>query len=169
MFRFLAIHPFQDGNGRLGRGLFLLALLQSPDNAIASIARLISIDRHIERHKAEYYAVLNMSSNGKFLTNPSDYKIEYFLDFMIKVTIEALDDISYYIKKFEAINNLSESAEQVLKCFKDYPEIRLSTQIIMNETGLARRTIVNSLNVLLGNKLIQKYGRGAGVRYQLMF
>src|SRR3989338_3357696 len=32
VFRFLAIHPFQDGNGRLGRVLFHLGMLQSPDD-----------------------------------------------------------------------------------------------------------------------------------------
>ena len=35
VFRFLAIHPFYDGNGRLGRALFILALLQSVDKYLA--------------------------------------------------------------------------------------------------------------------------------------
>lgn len=45
-YRFLAIHPFQDGNGRLGRGLFLLVLLQSPEITISNVAPyLASIDK----------------------------------------------------------------------------------------------------------------------------
>jgi len=49
VFRFLAIHPFQDGNGRLGRGLMLLSLLQSPQPMLSKLARYLSIDRQIEK------------------------------------------------------------------------------------------------------------------------
>ena len=92
-FRFLAIHPFQDGNGRLGRGLFLLSLLQSPNKAVADLAPYLALDRQIEKHKEEYYTVLNKCSDGKFLTNPSKYNTEHFLHFMVKVFEESLDDI----------------------------------------------------------------------------
>ena len=84
-YRFLAIHPFQDGNGRLGRGLFLLGLLQSGNQALATMARYLAIDRQIEKHKEEYYFVLNACSNGRFSENPGDYKMEYFLNFIIKI------------------------------------------------------------------------------------
>ena len=56
VFRFLAIHPFQDGNGRLGRALFLLALMQGDDPEFSGVIRFISIDRQIERHRPLYYA-----------------------------------------------------------------------------------------------------------------
>jgi len=80
VFRFLAIHPFQDGNGRLGRVLFSLVLLQSNDKGLKSTTPYISIDRQIEKHKEEYYLVLRKCSGGKFLNNPSKYKYEYFLN-----------------------------------------------------------------------------------------
>jgi Fic family protein len=47
VFRFLAIHPFHDGNGRLGRGLFLLALLHSDNHHLQGITPFIAIDRQI--------------------------------------------------------------------------------------------------------------------------
>ncbi|MBA8667917.1 Fic family protein [Holosporaceae bacterium 'Namur'] len=169
VFRFLAIHPFQDGNGRLGRGLFLLALLQSPDELISYVAPYLAIDRHIEQHKIEYYMVLNRCSNGVYSNDPRDYKIEYFLIFMIKVLEESLNDISFYRNKYLSINTLSDAAIKVLNCFKENPELRLSTKLILSETELPRRTIVNALNTLLSEKLIQKYGKGASIKYQLTF
>lgn len=169
VYRFLAIHPFQDGNGRLGRGLFILGMLQSNDVSLTTIAPLISIDRQIEKHKEEYYFVLNSCSNGKYSEDSSKYKIEYFLRFMLKMIEKSILDVEVYRKKYKATLNLAPSAIEILNCFKEYPELRLTTKIIINYTNLPRRTIVHNLNILIDNQLIQRYGQGAGVRYQLTF
>lgn len=169
VFRFLAIHPFQDGNGRLGRGLFLLALQQSPDSKLAKIAPMIALDRQIEQHRQEYYQVLQKCSGGKFHPDPREFKIEYFLQFMLKVFRLSLKDIDHYREKFQAVIDLSESATRVYDCFRDYPEKRLATQDLLRFTAMPRRTIVHALNHLLKTSLIQRRGKGAGVRYQLLF
>ena len=169
VFRFLAIHPFQDGNGRLGRGMFLLALLQSPDTLISSIAPYLAIDRHIEKHKADYYLVLQQCSNGLFNPDPSEYKIENFVRYMVRILEDSLDDIEIFLKNLSAVNMLSPSATQVLVCFKEYPELRLTTQKICEELTMPRRTVINALNSLLASGVIQKYGQGPGTRYQLVF
>ena len=168
-FRFLAIHPFQDGNGRLGRGLFLLSLLQSPNRAVADLAPYLALDRQIEKHKEEYYTVLNKCSDGKFLTNPSRYHTEHFLHFMVKIFEESLDDIELYRNRFIAFTKLSPSGHKIMDCFKDQPEVRLQTKKVCEATKLPRRTVVNRLSQLVKNGFIQKYGQGAGVRYQLVF
>ncbi|MBI5448278.1 MAG: Fic family protein [Gammaproteobacteria bacterium] len=168
-YRFLAIHPFQDGNGRLGRGLFLLALLQSPEEIISTVTPYLAIDRQIERRKAEYYVVLNRCSEGVYRHDPTHYHIEYFLQFMVKVLRASLDDIDIYKKRFEACQRLSESAHIILACFKDHPEVRLSIQQLVDITHLPRRTIGHGLSTLTKENLIQKYGQKAGVRYQLTF
>jgi Fic family protein len=169
VFRFLAIHPFQDGNGRLGRGLMLLSILQSSQPILSNIARYLSIDRQIEKHKEEYYFVLNRCSNGKFSQNPSEYKIGYFLRFMFKIIAEAVADIEIYQNKYRKEQTLSPSATRVLSCFRDNPETRLTTKLIIEMTDLPRRTVGNALSDLLQSGLIQKYGQGAGVRYQITF
>jgi Fic family protein len=168
-YRFLAIHPFQDGNGRVSRGLFLLNLLQAKNKALSTVARYLAIDRQIEKHKEEYYFVLNSCSKGKYSQNPADYKMEYFLTFMLKMVEQSLLDIEIYRKKFANVQKLSPSALQVLDCFKEFPEIKLSTKKICETTNLPRRTTVNSLNTLLQYSLIQRYGQGAGTKYQLTF
>lgn len=169
VYRFLAIHPFQDGNGRLGRGLFLLTMLQSPSTIISEVSPYLAIDRHIERKRAEYYYVLNRCSNGKYKRDEKKYKIEYFLQFMIKVLHDSLKDIEIYKKRFDAYQLLSESTRNVFACFKEHPEIRLSRQELVEMTELPERTVTRSLGILSKEKFIQKYGQGAGVRYQLLF
>lgn len=169
VFRFLAIHPFQDGNGRVGRGLFLMSLLQSPHKIISSVAPYLAIDRQIEKHKAEYYSVLNKCSNGVFQIDPRKYHVEYFLSFMIKMLEKSLADVEHYRLRHQKVNELSESGVRVLDCFKEFPEVRLTTKDIVNETHIPRRTVVNALNTLLDANLIQRYGKGSGVRYQLLF
>ncbi len=169
VFRFLAIHPFQDGNGRVGRALFLLALLQSRSAHLPELARYLAIDRQIERHKDEYYTVLNRCSGGKFMANLTRYRIDYFLHYMIKVLEESLADIGGYRNRFQAILDLSPAARRVYQCFGELPEKRISANEVCRETRLPRRTAVHSLSALTRSGLLQKFGKGRGVRYRLIF
>jgi Fic family protein len=169
VFRFLAIHPFQDGNGRLGRGLFLLGLLQSSNIAIKTVVSLLAIDRQIEKRKEEYYFTLNRCSKGMYAQDAKEYHIEYFCAFMVKVLTASLADIEHYRQKYRVKKSLSESSSRVLDCFNEHPEIKLSNRQIVEMTKLPRRTVANALKQLKDNHLIQSYGDGAGSRYQLTF
>lgn len=169
VYRFLAIHPFQDGNGRMGRGLLLLGLLNSNSETISYVARYLPIDRFIEKYKDEYYFVLNKCSNGKYEDDSTNYNIGFFLKFMLKVLEESLDNIIFSREKYRAEISLSKSAVEVLKCFQEYPEIRLNTSTIVQKTKLPRRTVEFSLKMLLEKSFLQRYGKGASVRYQLTF
>ena len=169
VYRFLAIHPFQDGNGRLGRGLFLLCLQQCGDEPLRVLSHYLAIDRQIEKYKSEYYHVLNRCSKGVFQQNPKKYHMEYFLSYMIKVMEAALQDIKIYKTKFDALQDLSPAALAVLNCFKNQPELRLSNKKLCELTKLPRRTVAHSLGALVKFKFIQRYGKGSAVRYQLVF
>jgi Fic family protein len=169
VFRFLAIHPFQDGNGRLGRALFALTLLQCPDSHFAFIARYLAIDREIERHREDYYLVLNRCSDGKYRADPKKYKIQHFLNFMIKVFHESLNDIETFRKKYAAYRDLSESALKVLHCFQEMPERRLKSGEIEKLTQLPNRTVFYVIQILVKNNFLQRYGKGSAVRYQIVF
>lgn len=169
VYRFLAIHPFQDGNGRLGRGLFSLCLLQSKDIALSELVKYLAIDRQIEKHKEEYYFVLNKCSKGKYYQDSTQYNIEYFLIFMLKVMENALQDIEIYRLKYKSYRLLSEAGLKVYNCFQDNPENKLRIQKIHEVTDLPKRTINYAITALLQGKLIQKYGQGAGTKYQITF
>lgn len=141
VFRFLAIHPFQDGNGRLGRALFILALLQSDDKYIRELTPYIAIDRHIEKNRSLYYTTLHQCSAGKFHDDPQKYKIEPLAWLFIKILRSSLPDIEVYRNRYAMRQKLSESALAVLNCFKSNPERRLKVYDIEREISLPRRTI----------------------------
>ncbi len=169
VYRFLAIHPFQDGNGRLGRMLFLLTLLVSPDKNLAFVAKYISIDRQIERHRELYYAVLQKCSGGIFKENPHDYQMGYFFDFMLRMIDLSLDEITILYKKYLSLENLSPAQKIVLETLKDFPEKKLQTSAIEKIVKLPHRTVGHALSVLLKNSLIQKQGRGPATCYRVVF
>ncbi|MCK4727794.1 MAG: Fic family protein [Desulfobacterales bacterium] len=169
VFRFLAIHPFQDGNGRLGRALFILALFQSDDKYLAGIAPYIAIDRHIEQNRSLYYAVLHKCSGGKFQADPKQYNMEPLAWFFVKTMESSLADVKFYRKKYASLMKLSESAQAVLNCFKSSPEKRLKVADIVEKTAQPRRTVQYALKTLTSQHFLQSLGRGAGSRYQLVF
>ena len=169
VYRFLAIHPFQDGNGRLGRAFFLMSLLQSPNEKLSEVVYYLAIDRHIERHKEEYYIVLNQCSDGGYRTDPTQYKINFFLKYMIKVLEGAMSDIDFYAARAKAYKKLSASAVVVLMCFKDKAEEKIKTKDILEATDLPKRTITTSLKTLADSGFIARYGQGAATHYRLIF
>ena len=168
-FRFLAIHPFQDGNGRLGRALFILALLQSGDKYLQTIAKKIAIDRTIEKRKSEYYLTLHRVSDGKFNQNPKEYKLDLLVWYFIKVIEDSLKDIELYKTKYRNLTQLTEASMQILNCFKTSPEKRIRLSELEKETKLNRRTIQHSLTNLVKKGFLQRLGQKRGSRYQLVF
>ena len=169
MFRFLAIHPFKDGNGRLGRALFLLVLLQSDDTHMADIAPFIAIDRHIEQNKSRYYEVLQLASFGRFDADSTHYQLEPVAWFFLKILQDSLADTNKYRLRYANLQKLSESALLILNSFKSRPEKRLKVAELESLAGLPRRTIQYSLKAVVEQSFIQRTGQGAGVRYQLIF
>jgi len=169
VFRFLAIHPFQDGNGRLGRALFHMVLIQSPNETLSFMTPYLAIDRNIEKKREEYYIVLRRCSNGEFVQDSNKYNYDPFLRFMLKVIEESIADFEFYRIRYSSLSKISDSARHVLNCFKEKPETRLQAKDFVEATSLARATVNEALRVLISFGFIQKYSKGAGTKYQLIF
>lgn len=70
-YQFEAIHPFLDGNGRLGR--LLIPLVMISDGLLPS--PLLYLSAYFERYRSDYYAhLVNVSQHGEW-----EEWIEYFL------------------------------------------------------------------------------------------
>ncbi len=59
-YRFVAIHPFDDGNGRIARAITDMALAQDENNA----TRCYTLSNRIMEDRDAYYTVLEQCSNG---------------------------------------------------------------------------------------------------------
>jgi len=127
------------------------------------------VDRIIEQHRSEYYTVLARVSGGLFSLDPSTYRIDLFLNFMLKMLVKALDAIGVSRDRAQAIRDISPAATQILNCFREQPEQRLTPKQIGLETKIPTRTISRTLGTLVKAELIQRLGKGAGTRYQLTF
>lgn len=90
--QFETIHPFLDGNGRLGRILMILYLLDK--KVITKPAFFMS--EQLEKNKFKYYALLNNLRTE----NPAWFEwLSFFLD-------SAIAQSDFYIEKLSRIENL---------------------------------------------------------------
>lgn len=158
LFEFLAIHPFQDGNGRLSRVLTNLLLLQSG----YGFCPFVSHEKIIEDNKADYYLALN--------TTQQSWKT-------------ATEDISPWLLFFLLV--LDQQSRQALRLMTDEPvEIFLSEKQqqvwdfihtvetfsrkeIVTATGLNPRTVDHTLRKLLEMQKIERFGQARATRYRL--
>jgi Fic family protein len=97
---FESIHPFEDGNGRIGRAIAEKALSQGFDNPI-----LFSISKSIEQNKSAYYKELQHAQQRLEITK----WIEWFASIIIFAQDDAEKTIQFTIKKVKFFNKHDKS------------------------------------------------------------
>jgi Fic family protein len=87
---FETIHPFEDGNGRIGRAIAEKALTQTMGRPI-----IISFSRTIESKKNNYYSALEKAQRSNEITK----WIEYFVKMALEAQVEVENQIDFTLKK----------------------------------------------------------------------
>ena len=67
---FETIHPFEDGNGRIGRAIIDRALAQDAQTQQLGVAGLISMSRTLQQHRKAYYDALHRAQTGDLDITP---------------------------------------------------------------------------------------------------
>jgi len=84
-YQFEAVHPFTDGNGRIGR--LLIPLILAERNLLSKPLLYLSV--YFERHRAAYYHhLLDVSQNGNWIG-----WIRFFLKGVIEQATDAVDNV----------------------------------------------------------------------------
>ena len=150
-YQFESIHPFLDGNGRTGRILIPIYLL----NKGLLSKPCFYISDFIEKNKNAYYDFLSrVRSQNDILS-----WIKFFLEATIETAktartkFEKVVDFTSYMN--DLVLNMSvrpENAKLVINCF--YNEPTMNRKILMEKTGLKPTALKSVINNLLEKNLI---------------
>lgn len=163
---FESIHPFEDGNGRIGRAISEKALSQHLKRPT-----LIAIAHTIEKKRKAYYTALQ--------SNSRDLQIEAWLHYFCEMVLTAQDRtqlmIDFFIQKRDFYQKFSEQLnprqEKVIaRIFRegiDGFKGGLSAENYISITGAARATVTRDLQKLVEIGALAKQGERKYTRYYL--
>lgn len=154
---FLAIHPFQDGNGRLSRALTSLLLLKTG----YAYAFYSSMEAIIEGNKESYYRALRQT---QVTLNKDAPNYEAWLMFFLKTLQKQKIRLEHKIKN-DAVNKLSlpELSVQILDLFAQ--KERITVADIVDATGANINTVKKHVASLVNSNYLTKHGTTRGVWY----
>lgn len=165
---FESIHPFEDGNGRIGRAIAEKALSQGCGYPV-----LFSLSQAIEADKKSYYAALNTASQSNEITN----WINYFVQIILQAQIAASSQINFILQKSSFFDRFKQDLnERQLKVIHSIMKEGaqgykggMSAKKYMAITGTSKATATRDLQQLLIMKAVKQIGSGRSVRYELNF
>ena len=165
-FWFVSIHPFEDGNGRIGRALVEKTLSEYLGHPV-----LITLSQTIQNNKKAYYSNLEQSNKGNEITDWLQYFAQTVLDAQdeTQVLIDFLIAKARFFDKFRGqINERQEKA--TLRMFKEGPKGfkgGLSAENYIRITGTSRATATRDLADLVQKDALTKTGEYKSTRYYL--
>ncbi len=154
---FLAIHPFQDGNGRLSRALTTYLLLKQgyvyvPYSSLESV---------VEQDKEDYYLALRRTQITLRSEMP-DWRP--WVLFFLKALSRQKQNLEIKLEKEKLLSGaLSELSLQILELAKSRGRITVREIVILTKAN--RNTIKKHLETLVANNHIQKNGIGKATWY----
>lgn len=165
-FYFVCIHPFEDGNGRIGRAIAQKVLSQHIGQPI-----LIALSNTIQKHKKAYYSALENNSRNNEITD----WLFYFASTVLEAQDQTQKLIEFIINKtklFDRVQGqLNERQEKVLnRICREGPDGfkgGLSAEKYINLTKTSRATATRDLTDLVNKNVLIKKGELKSTRYYI--
>lgn len=158
-YRFEDIHPFADGNGRMGRALALWELYRRGFDS----HHIFSVDEYYWEDRPRYYAAIQaVRKDGHDLTS--------WLEYSARGVQQTLERVWQRIQHFTASQGaarlvLRPKQEQLLGLLRTRGS--LTPREIREGLGLSKQGAMDVLNPLLEAKLIERVGTLKNGRYVL--
>lgn len=143
--QFETIHPFLDGNGRVGR--LLIALILHHDGVLRQ--PLLYLSLYFKQHRAEYYRLLDTVRH----TGDWEAWLDFFLEGVAQTASGAVETAHRLLALFQAdaarIQPLGRSAANVLRVFdalRHRPVANIDA--LASHTGLSFPTVARAIDAL---------------------
>lgn len=158
-YRFEAIHPFADGNGRAGRALALWELYRRGFDT----HRIFSVDEFYWEDRPRYYQSLDqVRKTGEDLTGWLEYSAEGLLKTLERVWTR-VQSLSAQATKKKFV--LRPKQEQLLQLLRDKKSMAPSE--IWDALGISKQGALDLLNPLIQAELVKRVGSKKNGRYIL--
>lgn len=163
---FECIHPFEDGNGRVGRAIAEKALSQSLNQPT-----LLSLSATIQSNKKAYYRKLEEFNKGIEITGWLEYFAQTILDAQ-NYSLRLIEFLIAKTKLYDALRGqLNERQDKVMaRMFKEGPDDfkgGLSAENYISITGTTRATATRDLADLIEKGALKRTGKRRYTRYWL--
>jgi Fic family protein len=155
----LAIHPFQDGNGRLSRVLTTLLLLK----AGYAYVPFSSLESVIENSKEGYYLALRQTQSTIQTDNPN---WQPWLLFFLRALQQQKRRLSVKVERERLVlAALPELAVSILEYAREHGRVTMADMIRL--TGASRNTLKEHFRRLVEIQQLTLYGNKKGSWYAL--
>lgn len=163
---FVCVHPFEDGNGRIGRALAEQSLAQNLQQP-----SLIALATTIERRHKDYYAALERNNTEIAI---ADW-LQYFANTVLEAQRNTMSRVEFYVTKakfYESLRGkLNERQEKAIaRMFQegiDGFKGGLSADNYIRITRTSRATATRDLQDLVESGALRRIGELRHTRYYL--
>jgi len=153
-YEFEFIHPFQDGNGRIGR-LWQTVILKEWKEVFA----WLPVETLVKENQKEYYSVLGVSDSAANSTK--------FIEFMLTLILNTIEEI---IKTENGVTQkvtvkVTVNQQKIIDAIKANPYV--TQEELADIVGIARKNIITNMKKLQENGLIKRIGADKNGHWQI--
>ena len=164
---FVCIHPFEDGNGRIGRAIAEKALAQCVGQPT-----LIALSETIEKNKKDYYNALEQANKDNKIAT----WLVYFSETVLSAQSYTQANVEFLIKKARFYDRLrgqfnARQSKVLARIFREGIsgfKGGLSAENYLRITGTSRATATRDLQDLVSKKALLRTGERKYARYKII-